>query len=534
MLYNIESVYSLIKCMQINNNGTIKPISIKQQIENKEVTKSDLSESSRNIELPDIRLSQILLPDKKIYIPQGAKPANFNKQGLSVEIPETYVSSDKENKYMPTMEKRFEGHKFAQYEDTKTGEQIIRATKNVFDENGVLNSSDVTELRGENKGTRYIKDFEHNRETEIHFHFNEDTSTVTDSKTTLFKDSEGKVTKTQEYAMTPLLEGVYDITETDAAGNKTIIAKTTQKEDGTIVLDRHLVSFDGTTTDYHYETDASEHHKKMFCQIKDADGNNLSTIERTYDKESDTVSYSCVNGNKYKSEKTDDGCIITDFQTGKKTEIKRSDFDITPETMAMVSKNKTFKINMEGDVLGSMIDTLPPDTLLTIHNNVKEMIPVFKDRDSTFVAYFDYLRVKPNPNEFVLNHELGHSNDTIRVEDKTTTTIKDITQNRVYTDQTKFVKAFTEEKAAFNKEFPEYEEKFVSYFLAFVSPFKGRTEVVAEANAINGTQPAELDFIGMRTAMLQQYFPRSIAALTNMMQPIYMPEQQTNQQNNER
>lgn len=85
----------------------------------------------------------------------------------------------------------------------------------------------------------------------------------------------------------------------------------------------------------------------------------------------------------------------------------------------MLAKNKSFKINEEGDVLSSLIETLPPDTLLTIHNNVKEIIPVFKDKDSVFIAYFDYLIAKPYSNEFVLNHELGHSKDTYKVKDRT-------------------------------------------------------------------------------------------------------------------
>ena len=53
---------------------------------------------------------------------------------------------------------------------------------------------------------------------------------------------------------------------------------------------------------------------------------------------------------------------------------------------------------------------------------------------------------------------------------------------------------------------------------------------VAESNAINGLQPVEPAELSVRTIVLQKYFPRSIALLTNMMNPVAVAE---NTQNNE-
>lgn len=479
-------------------------------------------QSAKDIELPNISLSQIVLPDNKIYTTSNSLGIDFNKNNLSTEIPKHYIQSQEQDTALPIMQKRFDGYNINLYKDTTNNQNVIRAQKNTFDENRVLNSIEVVEYK-DNHGTRYIKDFEHNRETEISFVFDENNQMVTQSKTILHKNSANRIVKAEEYKKSPFLEGIFDITETLPNGQKKIISQTTKDENGNIRLEKNLVSLDGTKTKYIYETDSTEHNKTMFCQITNSNGEVLSTIDRTYKKEDEKVSYSTVNGHKYKAEKTEDGgVIITDYAKNEITEIKHSDFDITPETLQMVSKNKTFSINPEGDVLQSLIDSFPPDTLLTIHNNVKELIPVFKDSQSTFILYFDYLRCKPNPNQFVVNHELGHSMDAERVKDKTKTTIKEVSKNRVFTNNKNFVTAFTEEKAAFNKAFPEYEEKFLSYFLAFITPFKGRTEVVAETNAINGTNPSEPDYIAMRTIMLQTYFPRSIAELTKMMNPVYI------------
>jgi hypothetical protein len=135
---------------------------------------------------------------------------------------------------------------------------------------------------------------------------------------------------------------------------------------------------------------------------------------------------------------------------------------------------------------------------------------------------------------FVVNHELGHSKDAVHVtEDENILDRKDLGKN-VIADNSEFRTAFLEEKAAFVQAFPDYKEKFVNYFISSPEskPQRGRKETVAESNAINGLQPKEPEILAMRTILLQRYFPRSIAAATKLMNPVAQVENSEKTQEN--
>ena len=74
--------------------------------------------------------------------------------------------------------------------------------------------------------------------------------------------------------------------------------------------------------------------------------------------------------------------------------------------------------------------------------------------------------------------------------------------------------------------FPDFQEKFINYFLSGTEekPDRGKKEAVAESNAINGLKPEPPEGLAMRTTLLQRYFPRSIAELTKLMNPIALAE----------
>ena len=508
--------------MQINNNY-LSNFNFKKDTTVNEKKAQSISQDTIT-SMPDIKLSQILLPNKQIYLPQGTKPATFNKNNISIELPANYkkATSDEESQMTKTARVTFKKAKVNQYQNTTTGAKIIRITQNIFSEEGALNSAEVFEINAKNirKGTRYIKDFEHNTETEIKVtNPLRPKLTTTDEITTIHKDKNGKVIKIEEYKKS-CLKGIYDIYETDAFGNKTVVSKATKKADGSIILEKNLVSLDGTKTQYIYKSDESGNHKKMFCQISDKEGNILSTIDRTYDRENEEVAYSSVNGNKYKIEKNTEGVEITNYTTGEKTEIKASKFNSSDDTKYFLKTAGAKGRFSEENVVDEMFRTLPADTLLTLNNNIKEIIPLEDDLDSAFMGVFDYLMCKTD--NFVINHELGHSMDSVRLKEdanileispKNTTTIS---------NKTNFYKAYVEEKAAFIKEFPHFEEKFISYFIENTAKRtdRGRSETVAESNAINGLSPEVPEKLAMRTTLLQRYFPRSIAELTKMMNNI--------------
>lgn len=520
--------------MIINGNNKIQ-----NQIQNKPIHIADKQvkmPENKQFELPDIRVNQILLPDNKIYLPKGSKPVGFNSDNLSLEVPAHYRKLENDTKMQASVQaiaKVLKAPNVNYYENTKTGESVIRASKNSYNESGVLDSAEVTEINTKytNVATKYVKDFEHNTETEILIQNPLKATSSVRFMTVLHKDNQGKVVKTEEYSKSPYMKGIYDIVEKDIDGNENIVCKTSKADDGSITLEKHLVSLDGTKTEYRYTTDKAGMHKQMFCQITDSDGKVLSTIDRTYDKESENITYSSLNGNKYKSERDGKSLTITDYTTGKITVLNEDDLQVSNQTkLYLYMKLPQFaKCMTNENVTATLFDSLPADALLTINSNIKEIIPMNNDLMSAFMNLTDFLLCKTD--NFAVGHELGHSKDALHLPrdiksiDKETA-IK-IQKTNVYADKEQFRKEYVAEKAAFIKEFPDFGEKFISYFIepSERRPDQGREETVAESNAINGMQPEEPEILGMRTILLQRYFPRSIAELTKLMNPIAIAEQ---------
>lgn len=517
--------------MQVNNHINTFGIQSKVNGQVKKDIQQSYVQSSTGIMLPDIRSNQILLPDNKIYVPKGAQPIDFNRAGVTVTTPETFERIDRTNesnitKTARNMYKRCDD--ISEFVNTANGKRYIRATKNVFSEEGVLNSAEVMQidLKKPYKATRYIEDYEHNTVTEIKLSQPLlKRKTVTESVTTLYKDEAGKVVKTEEYTQSPV-KGNYNITETDAFGNKKVLSKTTKNEDGSYTVERHLTSLDGTKTDYRFVTDKEGNHKSMFCQITSAEGNVLSTIDRTFDRNGNVVK-STLNGNQYTTERNGVSVTITDKTKAESVTMTADDFASSQDTkdfLSIVAKGRKFT---NENVADTLFDQLPTDTLFTLHNNISEIIPLKDDLDSAFVSLYDYLMCKTD--NFVVNHELGHSKDSVRVPEGANlmdTKVAQSLKKDVVADTTSFRTAYVEEKAAFIKAFPDYREKFISYFIENPDkkPQRGRKETVAETNAINGLAPEVPATLAMRTIILQQYFPRSIAEITKITNPIAVAE----------
>lgn len=527
--------------MQINNIKNLNFQNINLNNEKKTGnTQVNYSETKNGIILPDIRSNQILLPNNKIYTLTGSQPVDFNRTGITIKVPDTYtkISQEEETNITKTARRMYKKcDDISEFKNTTTGKKYIRATKNVFDENGVLNSAEVMEinLKKPHKATRYIEDYEHNTVTEIKLSQPlVSRKTITESITTLHKDKNGKVTKIEQYTKSPV-KGVYDITETDAQGNKKVLAKTTKNEDGSYTVERHLTSLDGTKTEYNFTADKEGNHKSLFCQITDKNGNVLSTIDRNYNKNGN-ITTSTLNGNVYSTERNNKGVTITNKTTGESVTMTADDFAATDETkffLSIATKKRNFSQENYTDTL---FDQLPTDTLFTLHNNIKEIIPLEDDLDSAFVGLYDYLMCKTD--NFVINHELGHSKDSCRVPKGANLLDKETAQlikTNVIADTKAFKTAYVEEKAAFIKAFPDYKEKFISYFIESpdTKPQRGRKETVAETNAINGLSPEEPASIAVRTIILQQFFPRSIAEITKLTNPIARAELLINNRQND-
>lgn len=493
-----------------------------------------LENRQNSTDLPNIRLSQIILPGKNIYSSNSL--ADFNRNNITVEIPKYYEpvenkqSEDDDFFQMKAYQKGIFSDGYDEYIDKKNNRQIIRETKNSYTEKGVLKSTEITEmdLNNTSEAVRYIKDYERNCETEIRLTEPLSRNPVNKSITSLYRNANGNIIKIEEYKMSDI-SGVYDITETDTYGDKNTVSKTTKDDNGNIQITKNLISLDGTKTSYRYTSDEAGNHKKLFNQITDKDGNVLATIDRAYDKTDENTVYSSLNGHKYKAEKTEDGIKITDYSNDKEVFIKKEDFykkNLSTKRSWMMPDPEIYK-KETGEIIDTIFNTIPPDMLLIFNNNVNYIMPEKDDHSSKYDTYSRILNCKTDA--FAINHELGHSMDfppALEDEDGEDY-INNVDERLNYSNSASFRLSFIEEKAAFEKAFPDFEQKFIEYFIktsSYRTLLDGREEIVAESNAINGISPKPLESLAMRTTLLQRYFPKSIAELTKMMTPIAFPE----------
>ena len=191
--------------MQINNINNINSVNLNNYSADKKTEKTNIILPEKTIELPDIRSNQILLPQNRMYVPSGLKPADFNTRNISVNVPEHYrlAQSEFTRDYLDAKLSYKGKADVQQYFDTKTHDSIVRITKNNYNEQTVLDSVEIIEVSSKNpeEGIKYVKDFEHNTETEMKIKNPLDRRPMMYEKTTIYKDESGKVFKTEKYSL---------------------------------------------------------------------------------------------------------------------------------------------------------------------------------------------------------------------------------------------------------------------------------------------------------------------------------------------
>lgn len=459
--------------------------------------------------------------------------------------PQTGNNSQRQN---PSFSKMPDGSFIEKKVDAKSGDQFIVMTKQNWSKKGVLNSTDKTTipLKTPYIASKESEDFENNTTSKaLVTNPLSPADTVYQTVQTERRDLiTGKTVARQTYTMSEV-PGIYNVTETDALGRKKVITSAKKTPDGGFYISKNMTSLDGTQTTYRYKQDATGNHISMFNQIKDKNGKVLSTVDRTYDRVSDTLATSSVNGRHYTI--TNEGRIttVTDELTKEKTEINSKDFKMPLYKkpfygLINVLAHHTPKKSKE-PVAQKLMQKLPGDTILNMNKNVRYVVPLKDSLDSAFMSAFGIL--KSTDDGFVVNHELGHSMDAMTFDEtkkilkENANAVKNGEKPKEYVknpiaDNPEFVKEYLGEKALFTKAFPDFQEKFIDYFIFGVpgQTARGRKETVAETNAINSQTPVPPEILAMRTQVLQQYFPRTIAVATKLTTPIAIDD--SNNRNN--
>ena len=428
--------------------------------------------------------------------------------------------------------------------NAQTGEVMINVTKMNWSPTGVLDSVEKMIIPQNNpaNATRTIVDYEHNSVTkglvsnpltndEIH------KTLVTEKKDPITKKTIAKET----YQMSEV-PGIYNVTETDILGRTKVITSAKKTADGGIFITKNMTSLDGTTTTYRYYKDGKGNHMRMFNQIKDKNGNVLSTVDRTFDRENENLAHSSVNGHHYTIEHKGKNTIVTDEFAGTKTVLNEKTFKVPllkKPALALLGKLQGYTPEQTKEpVIQDLLHTLPGDALLDMSKDVRYIVPLKDNLDSAFMGYFGILNC--NTDEFVVSHELGHSKDAYLKSEvkeyisqakeaaKNGEEVEPLLKNPI-ADNPEFQKEYFNEKSMFVKAFPSFKEEYIDYFIFETDgqSDRGRKETVAETNAMNSQKPIPPEILAMRTQVLQQYFPRTIAVATKLTTPIAVPEKES-------
>lgn len=422
------------------------------------------------------------------------------------------------------------------------GNVIINVTRVNWSPSGVLDSVDKLSINEKMPvvGKRTIVDYEHNGVSQgLVTNPLSPRDSVNHSLVTERKDPvTGKTVAKQTYTMSEV-PGIYNVTEVDALGRTKVVSMAKKTPDGGIYISKNMTSLDGTTTTYRYTKTGDGKHIRMYNQIADKNGNVLSTVDRTYDKESDTLAHSSVNGRHYTIEQQGKNTIVTDEFNNEKTVLNEKSFKVPFYKKPLVSLLGAVQgfnpAKTKEPVISDLLHTLPGDTLIDMSKDVRYIIPLKDDLDSAFLGYYGHLNCKTD--EFVVSHELGHAKDAyLKPEYKEMEAkIKEAKENgepepnyldNPIADNPEFKKAYVEEKAMFLKAFPSFQEEYIDYFIFETDgqSDRGRKETVAETNAMNSQKPMPVEILAMRTQVLQQYFPRTIAVATKLTTPIAIAE----------
>ena len=268
---------------------------------------------------------------------------------------------------------------------------------------------------------------------------------------------------------------------------------TNDAESGNTILQRNLISPDGTETNYYYE-ETPEGMKINEYKITDKDGSVLLNQRRTFMPVAGNPDkfISSVNDRIYEIEYSGNTVKITDKKENKVTTFDLSKLTDTPSK----------------DIITSL-KRLPGDALIDIKErklkkiDIDDMVPSW-DKDNK-VLYMHSSEYSDETEQFgVFMHEFGHFLDTKIDSEK----FGEISQNP------EFLKVYKEELENFKHSSTSLMQEYVDYFIDHDGDAIGaQAETVAESNKILTSPHTET-----RTYYLQQNFPKTIAKIAELLE----------------
>ena len=304
----------------------------------------------------------------------------------------------------------------------------------------------------------------------------------------IVKDKNGKKIRT-EYATQSDVAGVLNIKHVMPDGSEKILSSgTVDKKTGITTVKKNMTSLDGTKTEYLYEDDPQGNRISDY-KITDKNGKVLLNNSLSFEVINDKKFISSKNDQKYEITVEDKAINVKDMKNGKTSTINFENY-----------------INGNQEKILTVMKKMPGEELIALSKNTKQLEGIDDILHSTYGAVNK--RIKTGDNLFVMLHELGHAKDygEVDVKEKETLT-KSIFNNK------KINEIFEKEKAQFNKAFPSAQRDHINYFIKTSDVGDGIQEAIAESNALLSTYNND-DLFSIRSHYLQQFFPRTIAQLS--------------------
>lgn len=313
-------------------------------------------------------------------------------------------------------------------------------------------------------------------------------------ETNIIKDKDGKVIR-YEYLSPSDVPGIFDVRVKDALSGETKVLSSGKidTETGFTLVEKDLTSLDGTNTKYRYEDDPSGN-RIIDYKITDKDGKVLMNDSQTFEVLSDNKFVSSYNDNVYDISFDADNLTVKSRTTGESAEFKFDEF-INP------ASDRTMLLNL--------LKQMPGHELIKMRENVKTLTGLQDKMQSLYNSINKEL--KTGDDLSVALHEAGHGKHGLATGKSEFIVNNEILQN------------YKAEAEAFKKNFPDLHQEHLAYFIDpkqhEAKPWKSLgmiMETIAESNALLNTYYHSPE-LRVRAHYLQQYFPKTIAAISNTM-----------------
>lgn len=313
---------------------------------------------------------------------------------------------------------------------------------------------------------------------------------VVTEETKIVKNAQGQILRKEVYTLSDLA-GTPNIKYIYPDGSEKVVCSGKFDENtGKTTVQKDMTSLDGTRTQYFYEDDPSGNMSSSY-KITDKNGNVLLDKNITFTVKDENTFISTENDKKY--------------------EIKFSDDKIDVKNLANdeVESLNISQINGSKEQLLAAFKRMPAEEIIALNRTTDNLTGIDNIYQSTYAA--TTRTIKSGDNLFTVLHEAGHAKDyaNVNVKDKATLV------NSIFSNP-EVNKIFEEEKAAFNKAFPLAQRDHISYFIKNSEHKDGLQEAIAETNALLNTRNTE-DLFTIRSNYLQQYFPKTIVLLAQIM-----------------